>query len=427
MVAVQAFHSVPRPPGETILIDVKALANARFRLLLLSQTASVMGEQMLAVAITVSVLGAGGDASTLGLVLAVRGVALVIFLPIGGVWADRLPRRRIMLAAYGVLAVVVAALALAPGLPIWTAAVVIFIAGVTEAFIRPAFNAILRGVLAEDERMSGRSLIAVSIRTGIMVGPALCVALVAATGTRAAYGITVAVFAVTAVVFWRIREPRWTPAPHASFADDIRTGVAEARRRPWVLAILIFSSVSLMFVLAPVQVLLPVVSTTRFGSPAVYGLALTCYGVGGLIGGLITMAWRPRAVGVLAMVSMALYAAAPLSLLLATSPLPILAAYVIAGAGVEIYAIHWEVALQRAIPDQLIGRMTSFAWLCGFGLLPFGQALTGPLSELTNTATVLAVAAGIVLIVPPALLLVRGMPHLHEPGLKDEPVSEDAG
>ncbi|MEU4232328.1 hypothetical protein AB0F17_49220 [Nonomuraea sp. NPDC026600] len=123
------------------------------------------------------------------------------------------------------------------------------------------------------------------------------------------------------------------------------------------------------------------------------------------------------------MASMALYAAAPLSLLLATSPLPILAAYVIAGAGVEIYAIHWEVALQRAVPDQLIGRMTSFAWLCGFGLLPFGQALTGPLSELTSQAAVLATAAGIALVVPPALLLVRGMPHLQEPGLKDEPCS----
>ncbi|MEU0568768.1 MFS transporter [Nonomuraea sp. NPDC005983] len=393
----------------SLFARVQALANAQFRSLLFSQIASVVGEQVFAVAITVSVLNAGGDASTLGLVLAVRGVALVIFLPVGGVWSDRIPRRRIMLAAYGVQAMMAAGLALASTLSFWAAAAAVFVSGVAEAFVRPAFNAILRGVLAEDERVSGRSLISVSVRTGIMLGPALCVALVAVAGTRSAYVVTAVVFLVSAVLFWRVKEPAWSPAPRASFASDIATGVAEARRRPWVLAILLFSTVSLMFVLAPTQVLLPVVSTAHFGSPAVYGVALTCYGIGGLAGGLLTMAWRPRAVGVVAMVSMALYAAAPLSLLLSGSALPIFVCFAVAGAGVEMYAIQWEVALQREIPDHLIGRITSFAWLCSFGLMPFGQALTGPLAELTSTGVVLGVAAAIVLVVPPCLLLVRGM------------------
>ncbi|MBN6054085.1 MFS transporter [Nonomuraea sp. RK-328] len=171
-----------------------------------------------------------------------------------------------------------------------------------------------------------------------------------------------------------------------------------------------------MFVLAPTQVLLPVVSTAAFGSPAVYGMALTCYGVGGLAGGLVTLAWRPRAVGVVALTAIALYAAAPLSLLLASSPLPVLVAYAVAGAGVEIYAIHWEVALQREIPDRLIGRISSFAWLCSFGLMPFGQALTGPLAGFAGPDAVLAGAAAVILLVPPALLLlVRGMAHFRTP------------
>ncbi|MEV0199416.1 MFS transporter [Nonomuraea sp. NPDC050691] len=404
---------------------VAALANPRFRLLLLGQTAAVMGEQMFAVAITVSVLHAGGDAVSLGLVLAARGVTLVAFLPVGGVWADRVPRRRLVMAAYDAQALLAGALVLPAAPSIRGAAVVVLLAGVAEAFVRPAFNGLLRGVLADDERVSGRSLVGVSIRSGIMAGPAVCVGVIAAAGTRVAYAITMVVFVATVVSLSRVAEPRRTPAPRASFAADIRAGVAEARRRPWVRAILVFSAVNLVFVLAPTQVLLPVVSTAAFGSPAVYGVALTCYGVGGLAGGLVTLAWRPRAVGVVALTAIALYAAAPLSLLLAPSPLPVLVAYAVAGAGVEIYAIHWEVALQREIPDRLIGRISSFAWLCSFGLMPFGQALTGPLAGVAGPGAVLAGAAAVILLVPPALLLVRGMAHFRTPSVAPDadPVS----
>ncbi|MET7459910.1 MFS transporter [Nonomuraea sp. NPDC005501] len=395
---------------------VAALANPRFRLLLLGQTAAVMGEQMFAVAITVSVLHAGGDAVSLGLVLAARGITLVAFLPVGGVWADRVPRRRLVMAAYGAQALLAGALALPATPSIWGAAAVVLLAGAAEAFIRPAFNGLLRGVLTDEERVSGRSLVGVSIRSGIMAGPAACVGLIAVAGTRVAYAITMVIFAATVVALRWVTEPRRIPAPRASFAEDIRAGVAEARRRPWVRAILVFSAVNLVFVLAPTQVLLPVVSTAAFGSPAVYGAALTCYGIGGLAGGLVTLAWRPRAVGVVALTAIVLYAAAPLSLLLAPSPLPVLAAYAVAGAGVEIYAIHWEVALQREIPDRLIGRISSFAWLCSFGLMPFGQALTGPLARLAGPDAVLAGAAAVILLVPPALLLVRGMAHFRTPG-----------
>ncbi|MBN6054084.1 MFS transporter [Nonomuraea sp. RK-328] len=147
-----------------------------------------------------------------------------------------MPRRRLVMAAYGAQALLAGALVL-PGVPsIWGAAVVVLLAGVAEAFVRPAFNGLLRGVLADDERVSGRSLVGVSIRSGIMAGPAVCVGVIAAAGTRMAYAITVVVFVATVASLWRVTEPRRSPAPRASFAEDIRAGVAEARRRPWVRA-----------------------------------------------------------------------------------------------------------------------------------------------------------------------------------------------
>lgn len=393
-----------------------ALRNPRFRRLLLGQALAVVGEQLFAVAITVSVLEAGGDAVALGLVLAARGVTLVAFLPVGGVWADRLPRRRVLTAAYAAQALLAAALAVPGAFPVWAAGAAVLLSGLAEAFVRPAFNALLQGVLADGERVSSRSLVSVAVRTGVMGGPALCVGVIAVSGTRAAYGIALVVFAGAVLALRLAGEPRRASAPRASFVRDVRDGVAGARRRPWVRAVLVFSAVNLMFVIAPTQVLLPVVTTAAFGTPAVYGMALTCYGTGGLVGGLLTMAWRPRAAGVVALTAIALYAAAPLSLIAAPSPAMILAAFAIAGAGVEMYAIHWEVALQREIPEHLIGRVSSFAWLCGFGLLPFGQALAGPLAGIAGPAAVLGAAAAVILLVPPALLLVRGMPRLRTPG-----------
>ena len=95
-------------------------------------------------------------------------------------------------------------------------------------------------------------------------------------------------------------------------------GFAEAGRRPWLTALLLLP-VSLMFVIAPSQVLLPLLSRDTFGSYTAYGTALACYGAGGLISSATMMAWQPRRPGVVAVCSMSLYALVPLALLYAPS------------------------------------------------------------------------------------------------------------
>jgi MFS family permease len=395
-------------------IDLEVLRNARFRLLGLSQLGSVTGEQILTVAITISVLNAGGDVSSVGLVLAIRGLASVFFLLAGGVWADRLPRRRVLMMAYLVAALAASVLVMIPiRPPMWLLAGVIFVAGTADAFIRPAFNASLRSVLTDDQRVSGRALISVCVRAGVIVGPGLGVALLVDGSPRPALGVTVALFALAAVVYWYVQEPPWRPVRGGSMLADIMTGVSEARRRPWLVALLLFSPVSLMFVIAPAQVLLPLVSRDTFGSYTVFGTALACFGAGGLVGSLTAMAWRPRSPGTVAMYSMALYALVPLGLLYAHSSWILFAAYLIAGFGVETYALRWDVALQREIPDHLYGRVTALAWLSSMGLMPFGLALTGPITNLLGTTVVLLLAAGLAVVVPPFLLLVDGMTQFH--------------
>jgi hypothetical protein len=397
---------------ERISVDLAVLRNSGFRLLGLGQVGSVTAEQVLTVAVTVSVLDAGGDASAVGFVLATRGLASVGFLLAGGVWADRLPRRRILMAAYTVAALAAGVLVLIPTrLPLWLLAAVVFVAGGADAFIRPAFNAILRGVLTDDQRASGIALVSICVRAGVIAGPALGVALLASGGARPAFGVTAALFVLAALVVRRVGEPPWTPVRGRSLLADVAAGFADARRRPWLLALLLFSPVSVLFVIAPTQVLLPIVSRDTFGSDAVFGTALACFGAGGLGGSLAAMAWRPRLPGTVAMWSMALYALVPLALLSAPSRWVLFGGYLIAGFGIQTYALRWDVAVQREVPDHLIGRITALAWLSSFGLMPFGLALTGPLTNLVGTTVVLLLATGLVLVMPPCLLLVHGMPQ----------------
>ncbi|MBT2233491.1 MFS transporter [Nonomuraea sp. NEAU-A123] len=395
-------------------IDLSPLRNPPFRMIALAQIGFVLGEQALAVAVTVSVLSTGGDAAAVGVVLAAKGIASLCLLLIGGVWSDRLPRRRILTIMLAIDAVAASVPIVVAGRTpaVWLLAVVLFVVGAAEAFIRPAFNAILAGSLDEDQRVSGRALINICTRVGVIVGPVIGTLLAGASEVFP-FVLAALVFAASMLAFRRVAEPPWTPVARRSLLRDAVAGFADAGRRPWLTALLLFSPVSLMFVIAPSQVLLPVLSRDTFGSYTAYGTALACYGAGGLISSITMMAWRPRRPGVVAVFSMSLYVLVPLGLLYAPSVWVLFSCYLVAGFGVETYALCWDVAMYREVPDHLIGRVTSLAWLSTFGLMPFGQAITGPLANLTGNQAVLLAAAGLVLVIPPCLLLVLGMTHLH--------------
>ncbi|WP_336207228.1 MFS transporter [Nonomuraea sp. LPB2021202275-12-8] len=393
--------------------ELAALRNPGFRLLALAQIGFVLGEQILVVAVTVSVLNTGGDASAVGFVLAAKGVASLGLLLVGGVWSDRLPRRRILttMLAVDAVAAIVPVFVLVHHPSVWLLAVALFAVGAAESFIRPAFNAMLAGTLMEDQRVSGRALVNICTRVGVIAGPVIGT-LLASGGDVLPFVLAGIVFAGGAAAFRRVGEPPWTPVRRRSLAAEAVMGFAEAGRRPWLTALLLFSPISLMFVIAPSQVLLPVLSRDTFGSYAAYGTALAFYGAGGLISSIVMMAWQPRRPGTVAMWSMSLYALVPLALLYAPSIWVLFCCYLVAGFGVETYALLWDVAMYREVPDHLIGRITSLAWLSTFGLMPFGQALTGPLTNLLGDDVVLLGAAGLVLAIPPCLLLVRGMAQL---------------
>jgi MFS family permease len=391
-----------------------------FRLLWVGQAVSTVGDQIFPVAVTITVLNAGGSATDIGLVLAARWAALVLFAIAGGVWADRLPRTLVMRAADAFRMVALFVLAALPSTPpLWILALLVFLVGGGEAFFRPAETALLPSILPPDRLRPANALITISYRTASVVGPGLGALVVTASGgTRSAFVINALTFGVSLVCLTLLREPPREIVPageRAGALHEVREGFAEVAKRPWVAAILILASLFLMLCLAPETVLLPVIGRESFGTDHVYAASLALFAAGGVVGGIVALRWHPRLPGLVGALGWLPFTAVPLVLLYGTQPWQFYAAYFVSGIGFEPFNVYWQTALQREIPTDKLARVSSLDWMASLALLPVGMALTGPAVEAFGVTAVLLLAAAVNVVSTVAALFVPGVLELRTP------------
>ncbi len=382
--------------------------NREFRLLWLSFTMSVAADQIFPVTVTIAALNAGGTASTVGAIFTCRWIALIVFALLGGLWADRLPRRTVMVVSLG-FQCCVAAVGLCATTSPWLLALLVFLVGGAEAFHWPAYQACLSSVLTPAQRPAGAALTAVSWRLGAVIGPGLGAYVVTAWSARIGFLAVLTAYLLGLVLLLPLREPVVTPGRRASAVREIADGLSEVVRRRWVLGVIVAVALQQMLTIAPAQVLLPLVSRETFGGDAVYGTALALLSVGGLAGGLVSMRWKPGRPGLAAITGLAVYGVVPVALAWPMSPGFVYACYVATGLGLEIFAVQWVVNLQREIPPERLARVTSVDWLAASVMTPLGLTLTGPAGAAIGRPALLAIGAVAGFAVPLATLLLRGM------------------
>jgi DHA3 family tetracycline resistance protein-like MFS transporter len=392
-----------------------------FRWLFAGQAVSAIGDQVFPVAVAALVVTGGGTAGELGLVLAARFGALVLFALLGGVWADRLPRVRVLRGADLLRLVAVAGLAVAAASgtpPVVVLAGLVFLVGAGEAFFRPAFGALLPTVLPADSLAAGNALSSTAQQLALVVGPGLAGGLLLVGETWVVFAVDALTFAVSLATLLKVTEPPRAPAPRRRMVAEMAEGVAAVRARPWVGAVLLVATTQLLVISAPLMVLLPVV----VGDPSAYGLVLAVGAVGGLLGALACSRWRPAHRGRVGLLLLMTWAAPPLALL-AQAPTPVLAgAWFLAHLGTSPFIIWWETALQASVPRELLARVVSLDWLCSLALLPAGLALTGPVVSLVGRTPVLLAAAGVALVSSGLPLLVPGVVDFRSPA---KPITQD--
>jgi predicted MFS family arabinose efflux permease len=383
-----------------------------FRLLWIGQAVSTVGDQVFTYAVPIAVLNEGGSASDVGFVLGARVVAIVVFALFGGVWADRLPRRHVMMAADLFRVLIIAVLFLWPGQPsILLIATMVFLVGGGEAFFRPAETALLPDIVPVERLNQANGLVMISFRTAAIVGPGLGGITVVFFGVRAAYLITVLTFLVSFVSLYLLHEPKRRERPERRpMLREMREGLGEVRRRPWVFGALVGAALMLMLVVAPETVLLPVIGRDEFGTDSVYAASLALVSVGAVVGALWAMRHRPRHPGLTSLLLGLLFLPTLFALAFPVSAGLILVSYLLTGFGWEPWSVYWQSALQREIPAERLARVASVDWMASFAFMPLGLALTGPaVSAFGETAVLVGAAVCLVLIIGSLLLFVPGI------------------
>ncbi|GAA3160780.1 hypothetical protein GCM10010466_59610 [Planomonospora alba] len=362
------------------------------------------------IAVVTILLRTDPDGTAVGVVLAGRLVALVAFAVFGGVWADRLPRKVVMALSQLALVLTVATVALWPAPEPVLLGAAVFLAGGTEAFFRPAFQACLASVLPGDLHRTGVGMTSASWRIGAATGSVAGALAVTLLDPRAALWLAVAGFAVSALLLRRVDEP---PAVHElrlPVSAEIRQGVTEVSRRPWMAVVISVTALHQTFVVAPAQVLLPVTTASPYRSvlDGMYGLTLAALSLGGLIGAVVAMRLSPRRPGLVAMVGLLPYGLVPLALMEPVVPGWVFTSYLLAGIGLEISAIEWILGMLRTVRPDRQARVASLEWMAALSTAPVALALTVPLSHALGPDLFLTVSAATALL-PLLALFVPGL------------------
>lgn len=381
-----------------------------YRLLIIAVSLSIFAEGMWAVVMALQVMALDDDPTSLSIVATCLGAGLVAFVLVGGIAADRIDQRAIIIAVETVNVFVVTTVAVLGSvgvLRIWHMAVAAGTLGIAAAFFFPAYSALLPRILPAEHLLAANGVEGV-VRPVFQraVGPALAGVLVGATFPAVGAYVVAALFAVGLTLLIATRPPvraaESAERPHV--LRDLRDGVAFMVRTPWLLWTLLFASTFVLMVLGPIEVLLPFIAANRFADGArAYGFILAFFGVGSALGALTVSSLRLPRRYLSVMMTMWGLGSVPLVIVGATSSFPLMAAatFVIGvtdGAGMVI----WGTLLQRRVPREMLGRVSSLDFFVSLAFMPVSFAIVGPLSKVVSMETIFA-AAGIV---PPLCAIV---------------------
>ena len=184
------------------------LRHREFRLLWLASSASTLGDRIVFVALALYVTEIGSP-TDVGLVLAAHALPLVLFVLLGGVWADRLERHRVMVAT-DVIRAALHGTAGGADLPrrrcrSGRSSVIEAGFGTAEAFFNPAATGLIPQTVPEDELQQANAATSVVDNAGELVGPAIATALVLGLGAGWAFAFDALTFVVSALLLARMR------------------------------------------------------------------------------------------------------------------------------------------------------------------------------------------------------------------------------
>lgn len=389
-----------------------------FRRVFLSSTIMSFGSSALPMALAIVIIDSGGSATTLGLVLAAKMLSGTGFVVAGGVWADRLKRKYVMISAdlaRGILILLLVVVA-GPDTPRYWMALVVFLIGVGDAFGAPASGAIISSILPNELLRQGNVFRGAVSRMGGIIGPAIGVAAVALIGARYTFLITATSCFISVLLLSGIKESAHVPREkHDSFIEEMKDGLRTVKEMPWVAALILMATFQLLVVVASENVLLPIITKREFQTNTVMAMATASFAIGGTLASIFSLKFKSKYPGRLTLSFWSLFAFIPLALAYQDSKFLIVIAYILGGISVGPWDAYWPSALQREVPKEKLGRVFALDHAGSAGLMPLGMALVGPLTSLMGEKQFLIFAAVFHLAVNLIVYQVPGVKEMKTP------------
>ncbi len=151
----------------------------------------------------------------------------------------------------------------------------------------------------------------------------------------------------------------------------------------------------------------PTIAREELGGAAAWGFILGAEAAGLVVGGLLMLWLKPRRILLVGCAAILLTVPGLLLLSIAAPTVVIAAAYLLAGIGIEIFGVFWDISLQQNIPQEKLSRVYSYDALGSLVLIPLGLIVAGPLAETVGADETLWLAAATICLAVLAMLGVR--------------------
>jgi MFS family permease len=392
------------------------LREQNFRWYFWSRTVNMAGGTMGAVALVFAVLEVSDSPSALGTVLAAHSIPMVVFLLAGGVIADRFGRTLVIQVSNvlaGLSQLAIAFLVISGTAQLWQLVVLSAINGVVAAMSFPALASVLPQLVPRSQLQPANVLMSMVRNSLTVVGPTIGGLLVVSAGAGWAVAIDGFTYLAAAALLLRVKLP--PPAPRTnrpSMVAELREGWAFFVGTTWLWVVVAAFCLICAVHQGGFFTLGPVLAKQGDIGESGWGLILSAEAVGLLVTTLVMLRVRLQRPLFWGMLGMVLYAAPLIAMGLDGNLVTVMLAAFVAGAGVEVFSLGWNLAMQENVPDDMPSRAFSYDALGSFMAVPLGQLAVGPLALAFGIEHVILVAGVALAVIALLTLLSRAVRDL---------------
>ncbi|WP_460395256.1 MFS transporter [Actinophytocola sediminis] len=405
----------------TVAAPAVGLWNRNFSLFFVARAVARLGDMMLPIALAAGLVQFGHGVGAVGAAMASFSACFAGFVIFGGVIADRVDTRKLMVAADAVRVGtqgLVATMFFTGHVVLWQICAIGMVNGLCAALFQPGVASTIPRIAGDVQGANGAIRIAESVMS--IAGPAFAGLLIGLTSVGDVFVAHAMTYLVSGGCLLAVRLPAGSSrtAP-STFRRDLRVGWHEFWARTWMWGVIIVWMLAQITAFGPTAPLVATVIVVDHGETA-FGVVSGVGGLGMVVGGLLAMRLRPvrplRA-GAIALFGFSLQ---PVSVGL-DLPVPVLAiAFAVAGGGGAFWGVMWSTSVQTQVPPGVLNRIHAYEVAGSLAMLPVGQALAGPASGLLGAPTVLLTSGVLGICCVTALVSVPAIRNLRR--VRDGPV-----